>query len=145
MTFPFFTMIPIPGKHGGIVIGKGCRYLDQLGREFGVKISNMTAQPEKKRPSPYFLIESYSEKNLNMASIRVYELIVKSMVQANSKLSSHLSDFGQEYQHNNLVIAKKDELIKQLKQELGLKEKKEKNIINTPYDSDNEDTIIIVM
>jgi len=145
MAFPFFTMIPIPGKHGGIVIGKGGSYLDQLGTEFGVKITNMTAQPERKRPTPYFLIESYFEKNVNMASIRVYELIVKSMAQANTKLASNLSDMAQEYQHTNLVLSEKDELIKQLKQELGVTEKDEQTIINATYDSDNEDTIIIVM
>ena len=140
-------MIPIPGKHGGIVIGKGGGYLKQLGMEFDVKISNMPAQPERKRPTPYFLIESYFEKNLNMASIRVYELIVKSMTQANTKLASHLSNLSQESQHTNLVLAEKDETITQLKHEL--EGTKKETIINTlcdsdsDSDSDSDDTIVI--
>jgi hypothetical protein len=144
MPYPFFTMIPIPGKHGGIVIGKGGRYLDQLGIEFGVKISNMPSQPERKRPTPYFLIESYFEKNINMASIKVYELIVKSMTQANTKLASHLSDLGQESQHTNLVLAEKDETIIQLKYELEGKGKENISTTLCDSDSDSDDNIIVV-
>lgn len=144
MSFPFFSMIPIPGKHGGIVIGKGGSYLEKLGIEFGVKITNMPAQPERKRPRPYFLIESYSEKNVNMACISVYELIVMSMTQANTKLASHLSDLAQEAQHTNLVLVEKDETIASLKQELDGKEKVGETIINkTLCDSDSEDNIVI--
>ena len=141
MEYPFFTMIPIPGKHGGIVIGKGGSYLYQLGTEFGVKITKMTAQPERKRPTPYLLIESYFEKNVNMASIRVLELIVKSMEQVNLKMISQVSKLGHESQHTNLLLCQKDEQILVLTKQLG--NDVESVATNPPTQPHNEDTIVV--
>ena len=147
MSFPFFKMIQIPGKHGGIVIGNGGSYLDTLASKFGVKITNMPSEPERKRPTPYFLIEGYYEKLVNMASLRVYELIVKSMMQLNSKLISTISQMGHDSQHTNLVLVEKDDTIYELKKLLD-----EKNSgICTPipktlyseHESDSEDNIVI--
>ena len=141
MPFPCFNMIQIPGKHGGIVIGKGGSYLEQLGIEFGVSIRNMPAQPENKRPKPYFLIEGWMEKNVNMASIRVLELIVKSMEQVNLKMISQVSKLGHESQHTNLLLCQKDEQILVLTKQLGNDvESVATNPLTQPH---NEDTIVV--
>lgn len=49
--------------------------------EFGVRISFRAAQPEKKRPLPYILVESNYEKNVHMATIKIYEYIMRVMTE----------------------------------------------------------------
>ena len=74
MPFQFFHRIPTTS------ISSAAVWNDEEA-EFGVRISFRAAQPEKKTPLPYILVEGNNEKNVHMATIKIYERIVHIMTE----------------------------------------------------------------
>ena len=136
--FPHWKMIPYTRPHGGIVIGKGGHHIKFLSQQMGCQITTKRAEPERKRFKPYFLIEGYNERSIFMAAMKIQELLMESMMTMDQKRISDINDLGQQNQYLNLVVADKDDQIKQLEQTSeSMEDKMDEN--EDDVDEDDED------
>ena len=141
--YPFWEMIQYTRPHGGIVIGKGGRYIKYLSQQMGCLITAKPAQPERKRFKPYFLIEGFNERSVFMATIRIQGLLMESMTKMEVKHLSEINDVGQQNQHLNLLISEKEETTKKTHTKLDQLAGAVYNIgqcLGDDEDSDEEDS-----
>ena len=139
--YPFWKMVPYNPPHGGIVIGKGGHYIQQLSQQMRCLITAKKPEPERKRFKHYFLIEGYNEHAIFMATIHIQGLLMESMMKMDQKQRNEISDTGHQNQHLNLVIADREEQIKKMEKKHVL-ESCESNYVDGES-SDEEDIITI--
>ena len=82
----FTQSIPYTGNHGAIVVGKKGSVIQGLQNEFNCKITSKKAEPDQRRPVPYFLIEGNDVLQVSLAAIEVLKLINISLSRSEKQL-----------------------------------------------------------
>ena len=120
MTTCQFIQFPEGSHHAAIVIGKGGTAIKALMVQFRVKISI----PKKEHVKPQdmgmfpFIHVSGRMKEVNAATLHIYELVYTSMFRERGnllKVKRELDDVGQTLQHMDVQKFEYEEQIKELK------------------------------
>ena len=74
----FTYLLPVPGDHYKIALGKQFSKLNQIKKRFNVKIQFKNPDHQNQRPDYYFIIQGL-EKDVNQCTMEIQRLVIISM------------------------------------------------------------------